>query len=542
MVLGVGGNVSQGILKSLAASSLETRVVAGCISPTSLGLYRSDVAYLTPRADDPGFAGWMLETCERESIDAILSGLSVSVETSTEILDIGYTSQDPATAQRFAQAFADSYLKFRKQHAVDEIQVQVDGVKADVASVTDQITTSEHKLATTTDPVTQSGLETQLQAARARLGVLQQKLDDLSNATALQSAGEVVQPAEIPTSRSDAGPIQIGALALVLGLALGIGLAFLRERMDDRLRGRDDFERHLGAPVLAVIPKVPNWRDKNKPKLVTFSESKSAASEAYRTLRTSLMFMANQRPLQVILMASAAAGEGKTTTSANLAVAFAQAGKKVVLLGADLRKPRIHRFFGMDNSIGLVDTLSGEIALAQAVQRTGVPDLEVLQSGRVPASPAEMLQSDQMGEVLAELRRRFDFVIIDSAPALIVSDALALAPIVDGVVFIAESERSTRQAVSRARDQLEQVGALIVGGVLNNYDPQRARGGRYYYRYYRYGYQQTPTRGERGYGGGFAGPVDPGGFAPRTQHLGAGEADMGFAPPREQAPSSYPKT
>jgi capsular exopolysaccharide synthesis family protein len=201
------------------------------------------------------------------------------------------------------------------------------------------------------------------------------------------------------------------------------------------------------------------------------------------------------------MISSPAVGEGKTTTAANLGVVLAQARKKVALVSADLRKPRVHRFFGLKNEPGIVDVLFGSQGLQDVIQRTEVTGLSLLSCGQIPARPAELLQSEAMGELLASLRQAFDFVVIDSAPALAVADALILAPVVDGVLFIADAQATSRQSVTRARNQLEQVGGSVIGGVLNDFDASKARGGYYYHYYYRYPYQQPG-------GGAYRQPVD----------------------------------
>jgi len=225
-------------------------------------------------------------------------------------------------------------------------------------------------------------------------------------------------------------------------------------------------------------------------------QPKSAVSEAYRTLRTSVMFSALQKGGKTIMVVSATAGEGKTTTAANLAVSLADAGKRVILVSADLRKPRVHRFFGLENTVGLSNVLAGEVKPWEALQDPKVDNLRVMASGGIPARPAELLQSEQMGELIVELREVADFVILDTAPILLVTDALALAPLVDGVVFIADSQGTTRGAVAHARENLEQVNAPILGAALNNFDPSKGRS--YYYPYY---YPYRSRYGRYSYGG-----------------------------------------
>ena len=480
-----------------------------------------------------------------DPIDGILGDLNVSVEANTEILDIAYSDPDPVVAQRTSQSFADNYLVFREQQATEQVQGQIQSVQEDIARVRQDIEDLKVEQSTA-DPERQSELDTLIAAGESRLGDLQNKADELAKIPDLFSAGQIVQPSQLPRSRSDAGPVRNGLVALLLGLALGVGLAFLRERLDDRLRGRDDLEQYLGHPVLAVIPRVASWRKKNKVLLVTLAQPKSSAAEAYRALRTSIQFMASKEPCKVIMVSSASGGDGKTTTSANLAVVLAQAGKRVVLVSADLRRPRVHKYFDLNNEKGLTNVMSGEHPMEEALLPTDTWNLRILTSGPTPARPAELLQSEQMGAILDDLRVGADFVIIDSAPVLVVSDALALAPIVDAVLCVTSAEDTTRQAVVRARDQLEQVGAHIIGGVLNNFDPQSARDSSYSYGYYyRYSYTGASQGGgvqpyDTGMRGRTAAPAQPTPAQPQSPQPQPRQSPQSEPEPQIQPPQPSP--
>lgn len=424
----------------------------------------------------------------KERLDTLLSNLSVSVEAGTEILDIDYTSPDPATAQEISQGFATAYLQFRQSQAEEQVTTQITDIQNEIRDVTARISSFQHKIDHESNPTKQQELINQQDAQKARLGVLKQNLADAGAGSIVQPGGQIVQPAFLPSAPSNAGVVRNGVLALIVGLAIGTGVAFLRERLDDRIRDREDLEKHLGVPVLAVVPKVAQWSARNEAHLATISEPRSPASEAYRTLRTSILFMAAQKNLQVLMVTSPSAGDGKTTTSANLAVALAQAGKSVIVVSGDLRKPRLHRFFeGMTNIEGLVDVLSGDRSVRQVLQTSAIPNLSVMACGPISSSPAELLHAPRMAAMLEEMRTLADFVVIDSAPVLVVSDSLAMAALVDGVLFVAEAQSTDRQAVSRARNQLEQVGAPVVGAVMNNFDPSKSGGGYSYRYYYRYG-------------------------------------------------------
>lgn len=430
----------------------------------------------------------------KNTVGGLLQQLDVSVEAGTEILDIDYTSPDPATAQKLSQGFAEAYLQFRQAQASEQIKSTIANIQRQVAQVSDHITQLQNEIDAEKDPAKKQQLINEQDADKGRLGVLQQNLADAGGSSIVQPGGQIVQPAFLPSSPSNTGPVRNGILGLFVGLALGVGLAFLRERLDDRLRGRDDLEETLGVPVLAVVPKVTQWRRRKEAHLATLREPRSPAAEAYRTLRTSLLFVSSQRPLKVVMVTSPSAGDGKTTTTVNLAVALAQAGKNVIVVSADLRKPRLHRFFeGVSNAQGLVDVINGERTVQQTLQDSEIRNLTVLACGPLSSRPAELLHSPKMAELFDDLRTRADFVLVDSAPVLAVADALAMASYVDGVLFVAEAQNTDRGAVARARSELEQVGAPVIGSVMNNFDPRK--GGGYYYRYYyRYGY---------GYGAGY---------------------------------------
>ena len=420
------------------------------------------------------------------SPDGLIESLDVSVETSTEILIIGYSDPDPARAQRLASAFTQAYLEFRSSSARQQLDTQIAAVELEITDIEQSLARLEIQIQSTTDPAEL----TQLTAARnTRIGrelTLKHQRDGLRIASAnLAKSGEVVQPARLPTSPDSPKHVRTGALALVVGLALGIGLAFLRERLDEGIRDRADLEEALGAPVLAMVPKVPGWRKRDKTELASLTAPKEGTAEGYLTLRTNLQFIARTGDFKILSVTSPTAGEGKTTTVANLAVVLAHSGKRVIAVSCDLRKPRLHRFFDLPNEIGVTSILTGKATLKDAAQRCEVPTLRVLASGPIPPNPADLLGSDEMQALLNQLRQAADFVVVDTAPLLVVSDTLILAPLSDGVLVVADATTSTRGAIAHLREQLDQVESKVVGGVLNNFDPSRAK---YHPSYYRYAY------------------------------------------------------
>jgi capsular exopolysaccharide synthesis family protein len=342
----------------------------------------------------------------------------------------------------------------------------------------------------------QATLQTQANTLVGQIAVLQQQLTNLTPPDTLR-VGQVLAPANLPREPASPDYLQNGLLALAAGLVAGVGVAFARERLDDSLRGRTDLEAHLRAPVLAVIPRVKAWRKRRRALTITVSEPFSPTAEAYRTLRTGVQFAATNRDAKTFLITSPHPGDGKTATTANLGVALAQNGSKVVVVSSDLRKPRLHRFFGLDHGAGLTNVLAGKVALEDVVVETKVENLSLLGSGSSPKAPGELLGSKSMGEVLESLRAEADIVLLGAPPLLAVADAMTLAQRVDAVLFVADAERTTRGAVDLAIRQLDQVRAHVIGAVLNNFDPSKARTYSYDYGYYSYEYRDRGRPGRK---------------------------------------------
>jgi tyrosine-protein kinase len=435
------------------------------------------------------------------SVDTLLKQVRVRVVTDTEVMEVNYQDPDSATAARLANAFATAYVDFRSEQALDQFEAAAAAVQRRIDGVQESLSTLNRKIQSATDPAARDALQAQRDTAVAQLGVFQSRLLDLqSNASVAQGSAQIVQQADIPRSPVSPDKVRNGILALFAGMALGIGLAFLRERLDDRVKTHHEVERRLGAPVLAAVPRAASWKRGNDAQLVMRTDPKSPVSEAYRTLGTNIQYLASQQPLKVIMIASSLGGDGKSTTSSNLAVVLAHAGKRVILVSADLRRPRIHQFFGLTNDIGLSNALADAIPPARITKDAGINTLRVICAGSIPNDPAALLGSRQTGEFIRALRQVADFVIIDTPPVLAVADASILAPLVDGTVFVLDAERCSRSALTQARGQLQNAGANIVGAVYNNFLPGQSSYYPYYYSYY-YNYQSDQDDSPNGNGG-----------------------------------------
>lgn len=472
------------------------------------------------------------------SASALVSHLNVGQVPNSNVLVISYRDTDPKVAAMMANAYATAYIDFRTQQATSQLAAAADALKRRIDGLQAQLSGLDRRIAKTNDPSTVSSLQSQRDSIVSQQAVLQGQYFTLLPNPAIQlSAGQVVQRASVPHTPVSPDKTRNAILGLCVGLALGIGFALLRERLDDRVKSREEVERRLGAPVLASVPRVSGWRKAEEAYLVLRADSRSPVAEAYRTLATNVQYLSSQRSLRVIMVTSAVGGEGKSTTSANLAVALAQTGKRVVLVSADLRKPRIHRFFGLLNGVGLSDYLSGNLALTIVAQESGVRNLRVIASGPAPENPSGLLGSGRNEELLEALREVADFVIVDTPPLLAVADASILAPMVDGTIYVMDASQSGRSAIAHARDQLQNAGGSVLGVVYNNFDPAKAKGYGYY-SYYTV-YYAGDSNGRNGHGNARSrkrdraavsnanGTSAPGyGFAP---DLGAAAAPNGHA-------------
>jgi capsular exopolysaccharide synthesis family protein len=277
-------------------------------------------------------------------------------------------------------------------------------------------------------------------------------------------------------------------VALLLGLAIGAGLAILLGYLDDSVKTPDDVTQLLGLPFLGMVPDVSRETEGSTSTLpVAARDPQSAVAEAYRVVRTALLFAGPPSGGRAFVVSSANPGEGKTTTLANLAVSLAQNGAKVLAVDADLRRPTLLGHFGLEPGPGLSEVLSGALASASALRATEVPNLKLIGSGAVPENPAELVGSDAFRTFLETQRRAFDWVLIDAPPVLAMADAPVLSSVVDGVVMVVWSEHCSRPALKRALEQVRVVEARLAGVVLNKVDLRRNAYyyGQYYGEYYR---------------------------------------------------------
>ncbi|HET9773279.1 MAG TPA: P-loop NTPase, partial [Acidimicrobiia bacterium] len=382
-----------------------------------------------------------------EPVAAFRKRVSAGVVGSTQFLDVSCRAATRVAAQRCAQAVADAYLAVKSQDAAANRDARIANANAALAPINAQIAEANKRLALApVDSPAQAESSATLRRLHDQAKPYHQLVADMAKLN-VADTGDVVSAANRPGAPASPKPKTNAILGSFFGLFLGLLVAFARDRVDNRLRGRVDLEEYLRAPVLATVPRTRR-NGRTAPTLVTMQHPNSPASEAYRALRTRMLVMAERQGLKTIMVASPTGEDGKTAIAANLAVSLAQVGKRVVLLSADLRGSKVHQYFGLDNERGLSNVLAGEMPPWEAVQEpAGLERLWVFGSGPVPAQPAELLQSDLMRELLAERRKVADFVIIEAPAALNASDCLALAPLVDGILVVADAKHTDRDEV-----------------------------------------------------------------------------------------------
>jgi succinoglycan biosynthesis transport protein ExoP len=276
-------------------------------------------------------------------------------------------------------------------------------------------------------------------------------------------------------------------LAVVVGLLGGFGLAMLLEFLDASVTSQQQIEDEMGLPFLGFIPRIEEGGGADRD-LHIHRSPKSSVAECCRAVRTNLLFMSPDKPLKTMLVTSSGPQEGKSTTVINLGIAMAQSGQRILLMDTDMRRPRLHKAFGVPNDVGVSSLVMGEGKIEDAVKSTEVPGLFVMPCGPIPPNPAELLHTKAFAELLAKLAEKYDRIVLDSPPVGAVADAAVLSTQVDGVVAVLKGGVTHKEMAKRAIRQLRDVKAKLFGAVLNDINLDDSKYGDYYYAYRRYGY------------------------------------------------------
>ena len=412
----------------------------------------------------------------------------------SSIVELSLDSTDPVAAASLVNTYAETYVELReamdredllqtKQRLnallseteaqiaetltpVSDLEAQLTAGEGDPPTVLAQIEAIREQLQPALDPLQQQASEIRRTLGSLNLGV----------ELAAGGGAEVLSPAWAPdTPVSPNVPLNL-IIGLVTGLFFGIVLAFVRDYFDDSIKTKETVDRVTGVSTLGLIPKVPGGSD-----VVTISNPTAPAAEAFRLLRTSVKFLAVERQVRVVQVTSPSPGEGKTLVAVNLAIAFAQAGDRVVLVGGDLRRPRMEEVLDVPLTPGLTAVLIGDVTLPQAIQpASAVPNLSVLPAGYPPPNPSELLSGERARRLIDVLGQTYDVVVLDCPPVLPVTDSLVLARMADTTLLVTSANKTSKRSLTRAVELLRQVDAPLAGTVLNSLSADETFGGEAY--------------------------------------------------------------
>ena len=423
--------------------------------------------------------------------DELAKTIDVQLVRDTQLITVSVEHSSPGWAAAIANTVVEVFAAQNEAIQESRYAASKESLSQEVGRLRGQVSETEQAIERLGTPATNAGrdeltrLQSDLAQYRASYASVLQSYEALRVAEA-RSVSNVVQvePAVEPTIPVRPRTMVNTLLAAVVGAMLAVGLVFLIEYLDDTIKTPEEVTRLLGLPVIGTIVKVDD--DPGGPPHVA-QEPRSAASEAFRSLRTNIQFAGVDRPLHTLLITSPGPEEGKSMIAANLAVVTAQAGKEVALLDADLRRPKVHRALNLTNHHGLSDLfVSNPLVLDGSVQETAIQHLRAITTGKLPPNPSELLASDRMGQILDLVKVGADMVIIDGSPASVVTDPVVLAPRVDGVLLVIEPGATKQGAAAHTVETLRRAGANLIGVVFNNVPLNRASyygGYAYHYKY-----------------------------------------------------------
>jgi tyrosine-protein kinase len=413
--------------------------------------------------------------------DKLLNDLSVSIPTDTQILVVTFTADTPSAARDGAAAFAQAFIDQRQRRFQDDVNALIEPIATQISTLQGTLNSLHAEIESTTDNAKKASLQTRADILTTEIAQLEQRRTEITTGS-IVSVGQVEDPASIPTHPTNRGWPQTIALALVVGLFLGLAAALIRDRFDDRPRSEDELEARSGAPTLGSIPRISSERRFRSELLIDDPDVPSTVVDAYRLLRASFTYAVDRTGARVILVTSPEPGDGKTTVAANLAASLGYAGHPVLLISADLRRPRLPEIFSTPEDPGFASVLRGEAEIDAVAVACDVPNLRIVPPGSIERGDIELLRPDSLSWIFGALRQKSPgLVLLDAPPVLGVPDTLALAQAADASLLVIDAERTTRSAIDRATRQLTLVDVVVMGDVLNKISPS---GSGYHYGYY----------------------------------------------------------
>jgi non-specific protein-tyrosine kinase len=430
--------------------------------------------------------------------------VQVQLVRDTQLIKVSVEDTDPAMAAQIANTIGVVFKSLNEERQLeryasvkDSLNQQIQQINRDISSTQAEIDALKAPRSPA-DEAKVSQLQIVLAQYRNNLAVLLNNLAQVRMAEA-QGINNVVvaQEATVPLGPIRPRTLTNTMLAGIVGALLAMGVAFLIEYLDDTIKTPDDVEQIAQTPTLGMIARIEGAEPTQK--LVTANTPRSPISEAFRVLRTNIQFGSVDKPLRSLVVTSSNPSEGKSTTAANLAVVLAQAGRRVVAVDADLRRPTLHKYFGVSNNRGLTTALlDGAQPMETHLQSTNIANLRVMSSGPLPPNPAELLGSQRMGQVIELLNGQADVLVFDSPPILAVTDAVLLSRQVDGTVLVVDVGNTRRAFLARAIDALKSANSHLLGVAFNRISNSRAGYYSYAYQYaYYYGGDGQRKRRER---------------------------------------------
>lgn len=425
--------------------------------------------------------------------------ITVEMVRDTQLINIVVEDTNPVRATDIANELFEVFADLTSSLQATRYASSKENLETQLARIDEQIQTTVDALANLPDISTNTSerdrLETILTQYRQTYASLLQSYEQVRVAEAGSYSNVVqVEPAKVPSIPVRPRVLMNTVLAMIVGLMLAIGTIFLIEALDDTIRGPDDITRTLKLPVLGLILR----HDTQNGQLVTIEQPRAPVAESFRSLRTNLQYASVDFPIHTLLVTSPSPSDGKTTVASNLGVVLAQSGRRIVLVDADLRRPRVHKVFDVPNRTGMSNIfVQSPISLDGSLQKTDTENLFIMPSGEMPPNPSELLGSGKMFEILALIREQTDVIIVDSPPVMAVTDSAVLAPRVDGVLLVVKPGVTKLAVAAQAVEQLSRVNANILGVVLNEVDFSKSRYSYYQYKGYYHSYSAYYGEGKK---------------------------------------------